>query len=85
MANTIIGNTEYKAIKEKAYINGTASEIAQLAGELEKANIRYSGRISDYKSAVTVEASDRSAALEIMRSIKEAARKNSPSGTPAPT
>jgi len=80
MANTIIGNTEYKAIKEKAYINGTANEIAQLAGELEKAQIRYSGRISDYKSAVTVEAADRSAALEIMRSIKEAARKNSPSG-----
>ena len=54
MSNQIIGNTEYNSIKEKAYINGTQENLMRLAAELDKSGISYSGRISDYRSAITV-------------------------------
>lgn len=73
MSNQIIGNTEYKSIKDKAYINGTQENIMRLAAELDKAGINYSGRIG-YKSAVTVEAADRAKALELMNGIISAAK-----------
>ena len=78
MSNQIIGNTEYNAIKEKAYINGTQENLMQLAAELDKAGISYSGRISDYRSAITVEAADRARTLEIMKGILNAAKENVP-------
>lgn len=74
MANKIIGNTEYKAIRDKAYINGTQENVMQLAAELDKAGINYSGRVSEYRSAITVEAADRAKALEIMNRILYAAK-----------
>ena len=73
MSNQIIGNTEYKSIKDKAYINGTQENIMRLAAELDKAGINYSGRIG-YKSAVTVETADRAKALELMNGIISAAK-----------
>lgn len=78
MANQIIGNTEYNSIKEKAYINGTQENLMRLAEELDKAGISYSGRISDYRSAITVEAADRARTLEIMKSILNAAKVDVP-------
>lgn len=78
MSNQIIGNTEYKAIKEKAYINGTQENIMRLAEELDKAGINYSGRVSNYRSAVTVEEADRARTLEIMKVILNEADKKIP-------
>lgn len=78
MSNQIIGNTEYNAIKEKAYINGTQENLMRLAAELDKSGISYSGRISDYRSAITVEAADRARTLEIMKGILNAAKENVP-------
>ena len=78
MSNQIIGNTEYNSIKEKAYINGTQKNIMQLAAELDKAGINYSGRVSDYRSAITVEAADRARTLEILKTILNADKENIP-------
>ncbi|MCX4257716.1 MAG: SNF2-related protein [Oscillospiraceae bacterium] len=78
MSNQIIGNTEYNSIKEKAYINGTQENLMRLAAELDKSGISYSGRISDYRSAITVEAADRARTLEIMKGILNAAKENVP-------
>lgn len=78
MSNQIIGNTEYNAIKEKAYINGTQENLMQLAAELDKAGISYSGRISDYRSAITVETADRARTLEILKGILNAGKENIP-------
>lgn len=78
MSNQIIGNTEYNSIKEKAYINGTQENIMQLAAELDKAGINYSGRVSDYRSAITVEAADRAKTLEIMKGVLNAAKEKTP-------
>lgn len=69
MSYEIIGNSEYKSIKEKTYINGTQDNIMRLAQELDKAGINYSGRISEYRSAITVEAADRGKSIEIMNGI----------------
>ncbi len=82
MSNQIIGNTEYNLIKEKAYINGTQENLMRLAEELDKAGISYSGRISDYRSAITVEAADRARTLEIMKGILNAAKVNVPEDNP---
>ena len=78
MSNQIIGNTEYNSIKEKAYINGTQENLMQLAEELDKAGINYSGRISDYRSAITVETADRARTLEILKGILNAGKENIP-------
>ena len=78
MSNQIIGNTEYNAIKEKAYINGTQENLMQLAAELDKAGISYSGRISNYRSAITVEAADRARTLEILKGVLNTAKENIP-------
>ena len=78
MSTQIIGNTEYKSIKEKAYINGTQENIMQLAAELDKAGINYSGRVSDYRSAITVEATDRAKTLEILKGILNTGKENIP-------
>lgn len=78
MSNQIIGNTEYNSIKEKAYINGTQENLMQLAAELDKAGISYSGRISDYRSAITVETADRARTLEILKGILNAGKENIP-------
>ncbi len=78
MSTQIIGNTEYNSIKEKAYINGTQENLMQLAAELDKAGINYSGRISDYRSAITVETADRARTLEILKGILNAAKENVP-------
>lgn len=78
MANKIIGNTEYKTIRDKAYINGTQENVMQLAAELDRAGINYSGRVSEYRSAITVEAADRAKALEIMNRILYAAKEKTP-------
>lgn len=78
MSNQIIGNTEYNSIKEKAYINGTQENLVLLAAELDKAGISYSGRISDYRSAITVETADRARTLEILKGILNAGKENIP-------
>ena len=78
MSNQIIGNTEYNSIKEKAYINGTQENLMQLAAELDKAGISYSGRISDYRSAITVETADRARTLEILKGVLNTAKGNIP-------
>lgn len=78
MSNQIIGNIEYNSIKEKAYINGTQENLMQLAAELDKAGISYSGRISDYRSAITVETADRARTLEILKGILNAGKENIP-------
>ncbi|MCH5199706.1 MAG: AAA family ATPase [Oscillospiraceae bacterium] len=78
MSSQIIGNTEYNSIKEKAYINGKQENIMQLAAELDKAGINYSGRVSNYRSSITVEAADRARTLEIMKGILNAEKKNIP-------
>lgn len=69
MSYRLIGNTEYNSIKEKAYINGKQEDIMRLADELEQNGINYSGRISEYRSAITVEATERRKAIEIMNTI----------------
>ena len=69
MSNQIIGNTEYKSIKNKAYINGSPDNLFALSKELDRLNISYSGRISNYRSAVTVEQSDYERASAIMADI----------------
>lgn len=78
MSSQIIGNTEYNSIKEKAYINGTQENIMRLAKELDKVGINYSGRVSNYRSAITVEAADRARTLEILKGILNEAKKNAP-------
>lgn len=52
--NNIIGNTPYRNIQNKKYIDSTAEYIGKLADFLDKEQIPYSGRISDYKSTITV-------------------------------
>lgn len=52
--NNIIGNTPYRNIQNKKYIDSTAEYIGKLADFLEKEQIPYSGRISEYKSTITV-------------------------------
>ena len=69
MSYRIIGNTEYKSINEKAYINGSQDDIMHLAQELDRVGINYSGRISEYRSAITVAAADRVKAIEIMNGL----------------
>lgn len=69
MSYKIIGNTEYKSINEKAYINGSQDDIMRLAQELDRVGINYSGRISEYRSAITVAAADRVKAIEIMNGL----------------
>ena len=69
MSYKIIGNTEYKSINEKAYINGSQDDIMRLAQELDRVGINYSGRISEYRSAITVAAADRVKTIEIMNGL----------------
>ena len=69
MSYKIIGNTEYKSINEKAYINGSQNDIMRLAQELDRVGINYSGRISEYRSAITVAAADRVKTIEIMNGL----------------
>ena len=69
MSSQIIGNAEYRSIREKAYINDTQAHIMELANELDRLGIKYSGRVSDYKSTITVEASDKARVLEISKRI----------------
>lgn len=52
--NNIIGNTPYRNIQNKKYIDSTAEYIGKLADFLDKEQIPYSGRISEYKSTITV-------------------------------
>jgi hypothetical protein len=44
--NNIIGNTPYRNIQNKKYIDSTAEYIGKLADFLDKEQIPYSGRIS---------------------------------------
>lgn len=69
--NNIIGNTPYRNIQNKKYIDSTAEYIGKLADFLDKAQIPYSGRISDYKSTITVSGDENfKRASEILDKIK---------------
>ena len=69
--NNIIGNTPYRNIQNKKYIDSTAEYIGKLADFLDKEQIPYSGRISDYKSTITVSGDENfKRASEILDKIK---------------
>ncbi len=69
--NNIIGNTPYRNIQNKKYIDNTAEYIGKLADFLDKAQIPYSGRISEYKSTITVSGDENfKRASEILERIK---------------
>ncbi len=69
--NNIIGNTPYRNIQNKKYIDSTAEYIGKLADFLEKEQIPYSGRISEYKSTITVSGEENfKRASEILDRIK---------------
>lgn len=69
--NNIIGNTPYRNIQNKKYIDSTAEYIGKLADFLEKEQIPYSGRISEYKSTITVSGDENfKRASEILDKIK---------------
>lgn len=51
----IIGNTDYRELSQKRYIDSTAENIRLLAERLSAENIRFSGRINDYKATITVD------------------------------
>ncbi|MGN1135149.1 MAG: DUF3848 domain-containing protein, partial [Oscillospiraceae bacterium] len=56
--NNIIGNTPYRNIQNKQYIDSSAEYISKLAERLQNENISFSGRISEYKSTITVSGED---------------------------
>ena len=56
--NNIIGNTPYRNIQNKQYIDSSAEYISKLAERLQNENIPFSGRISEYKSTITVSGED---------------------------
>ena len=64
----IIGNTNYRELKDKRYIDSTADNIRMLAERLTAENIPFSGRINDYKATITV---DGDAALERAKALLE--------------
>lgn len=69
--NNIIGNTPYRNIQNKKYIDSTAEYIGKLADFLEKEQIPYSGRINEYKSTITVSGEENfKRASEILDRIK---------------
>jgi len=69
--NNIIGNTPYRNIQNKKYIDSTAEYIGKLAEFLDKEQIPYSGRISEYKSTITVSGDENfKRASEILDKIK---------------
>lgn len=69
--NNIIGNTPYHNIQNKKYIDSTAEYIGKLADFLDKEQIPYSGRISEYKSTITVSGDENfKRASEILDKIK---------------
>lgn len=69
--NNIIGNTPYRNIQNKKYIDSTAEYIGKLADFLDKEQIPYSGRISDYKATITVSGDENfKRASEILDRIK---------------
>ena len=69
--NNIIGNTPYRNIQNKKYIDSTAEYIGKLADFLDKEQIPYSGRISDYKATITVSGDENfKRASEILDKIK---------------
>ena len=69
--NNIIGNTPYRNIQNKKYIDSTAEYIGKLANFLDKEQIPYSGRISEYKSTITVSGDENfKRASEILDKIK---------------
>lgn len=69
--NNIIGNTPYRNIQNKKYIDSTAEYIGKLADFLDKEQIPYSGRISEYKSTITVSGDENfKRASEILNNIK---------------
>ena len=69
--NNIIGNTPYRNIQNKKYIDSTAEYIGKLADFLDKEQIPYSGRISEYKSTITVSGEENfKRASEILDRIK---------------
>ena len=69
--NNIIGNTPYRNIQNKKYIDSTAEYIGKLADFLDKEQIPYSGRISEYKSTITVSGDENfKRASEILERIK---------------
>ena len=69
--NNIIGNTPYRNIQNKKYIDSTAEYIGKLADFLDKEQIPYSGRISEYKSTITVSGDENfKRASEILDKIK---------------
>lgn len=69
--NNIIGNTPYRNIQNKKYIDSTAEYIGKLADFLDKEQIPYSGRISEYKSTITVSGDENfKRASEILDRIK---------------
>lgn len=69
--NNIIGNTPYRNIQNKKYIDSTAEYIGKLADFLDKEQIPYSGRISEYKSTITVSGDENfKRASEILDNIK---------------
>ena len=70
--NNIIGNTPYRNIQNKKYIDSTAEYIGKLADFLDKEQIPYSGRISEYKSTITVSGDENfKRASEILDKIKD--------------
>lgn len=69
--NNIIGNTPYRNIQNKKYIDSTAEYIGKLADFLDKEQIPYSGRINEYKSTITVSGEENfKRASEILDRIK---------------
>lgn len=54
----ILGNTAYRTIKEKSYINTTSTSAKALAQRLDESKIKYSGRIVGEKGVLTVNKND---------------------------
>lgn len=54
MTFEILGNTDYKHMQERRYINGSAENIGKLAKLLEQEGVNFSGRISNSKGTITV-------------------------------
>lgn len=67
--SVVIGNTPYKFIKDKTYINTTASAAKEIANVLDKNNINHSGIIKGELGTITV---PKAKYNEVMRLIEVA-------------
>jgi hypothetical protein len=71
-SNGIIGNTKYSDIAEKKYLKMDTDIALRVADELEKQGIKFSGRVSDDKTTLTVDNADLAKCRAIAKEVRTA-------------